>query len=290
VDEALALRSPIVEPSWPKKGASPCQGSRWGSNHVKRVALDAKSPEHLAPYTERTEQGLHMDKDTWDAVTAIGTALAAVFTAVMAWFTRKAITEGQQQRQEASDHFAKTREQDKQHHQDTFRPLLVLMPSSIANTLDRQDLMSCYHQGNLGVATIKCVVKNIGTGPAVNIRMDVRPDRRIDYGPSREFVPLAANEVISDAPGQIEIPVRLGPVFNEADLRDLPNGSWVLALEYEDVFGNTFYTLHSKSRRDPWSQLGRGYAPDTTPPPDVSALFLTPPLSANATTDESPPL
>jgi hypothetical protein len=43
-----------------------------------------------------------MDKNAWDwdANTAISTAAAAVFTAVMAWFTRKAILE----RQEVSRH------------------------------------------------------------------------------------------------------------------------------------------------------------------------------------------
>jgi len=39
----------------------------------------------------------------------------------------------------------------------------------------------------------------------------------------------------------------------------------LLVLEYEDVFGNTFHTIHSKHLGEPWTRVGRGPAPDLSP-------------------------
>lgn len=206
-----------------------------------------------------------MDKLNWDAITAIGTAAAAIFTAIMAWFTRKAIRDGQGQRQEANDHFAKTRAQDKQHHEDTFRPLVVLTPSNPGDAIERKDIVSCLHPTNVGFVLVQCAAHNIGTGPALNIRLHVRSDRRTGFGPTRELVPLAADSSFQDGGGRIDIPVVYDTGFNSADLNNLPNGLWLLVLEYDDVFGNTFHTLHSKHLGEPWTCVGRGAAPDTTP-------------------------
>lgn len=214
-----------------------------------------------------------MEKPDWEAITAIGTAAAAVFTAIMAWFTRKAIRDGQGQRQEANDHFSKTREQDKRHHEDTFRPLVVLTPSNPSDAIDRQDILSSIPHSALGYVLIQCAVNNIGVGPALNIRLHVRCDRRMGFGPSRELVPLAADGSFNDGRGRIEIPVIYKADFNSADLKNLPSGLWLLVLEYEDVFGNTFHTLHSKHFGEPWTYVGRGKAPDTTPQlPDIAQI------------------
>ena len=206
-----------------------------------------------------------MDKNTWDAITAISTAAAAVFTAVMAWFTRKAILEGQGQRQEANDHFAKTREQDKRHHEDGFRPLLVLTPINPDEAVGRKDILSVYRGPAHDAVAVRCVVKNIGAGPALNVHLYVRGDRRTGFGPSRELVPIAPDSSFPDRGAQIELVVTYSAAYNEADLNNLPNGPWLLVIEYEDLFGNVFYTIHSKDLREPWTRVGRGPTPDTTP-------------------------
>lgn len=213
-----------------------------------------------------------MDKNAWDwdAITAISTAAAAVFTAfmavftaVMAWFTRKAILEGQSQRREANDHFAKTREQDKHHHQDGFRPLLVLGPTVGNDSIDRQNLLAMMPSG-LGLFA-DCVVRNIGAGPALNIRLSVRGEGREGFGPDSELSPLAAGDTFKGRDGHIKI----GPIYTDAtnrtDMQNLPNGLWLLVLEYEDIFGNPFYTMHAKERGKPWTTVGRGKPPSTTP-------------------------
>jgi hypothetical protein len=37
-----------------------------------------------------------------------------------------------------------------------------------------------------------------------------------------------------------------------------PSGRWEITLIYEDIFGNTFHTRHSKSPEQPWINRGRG--------------------------------
>lgn len=217
-----------------------------------------------------------MDKNTWDwdAITAISTAAAAAFTAVMAWFTRKAILEGQGQRQEANDHFVKTREQDKHHHEDGFRPLLVLGPGDGSDSIDRQNMLTVMPSG-FGLFA-DCVVRNIGAGPALNIRLSVRGEGREGFGPDSELSPLAAGDTFKGHDGHIKI----GPIYtdaiNRADMQNLPNGLWLLVLEYEDIFGNPFYTMHTKERGKPWTSVGRGKPPSTTPHVTRTTKMLTP--------------
>lgn len=212
----------------------------------------------------------------WDEVTAVSTAGAAVFTAVMAWFTRKAIKEGQGQRQEANDHYGKTQGQDKQHHEDTFRPLLVLSPNSDVDAGDRQAFVGAHAFFDLLI--VDCVVRNIGTGPALNVRLSARGDGRTGFGPTRELTPMAAGDVFKDPDGHINIKTIFTDEFNSQDFKGLPNGLWLLVLEYNDVFGNSFHTIHTKQRDMPWTRVGRGSTPDTTPP-STDALLLTAPVA-----------
>jgi len=196
---------------------------------------------------------------SWDWVTAIGTAAAAVFTAAMAWFTRQAIKEGQAQRREANEHYEVTRAQDRRHHEDAFRPLLVLTPADVMNPLTRQGVL--FADPSDKTLLINCTVRNIGSGPALNIRLSVRGDGRRGFGPSRELTPMAAGDVLANRNRQVLIDVLFDDGFNASDLHNLPGGLWVLVLEYEDVFGNSFHTLHSKDQGERWTRAGRGCAP-----------------------------
>lgn len=207
-----------------------------------------------------------MDKNLLDEITAISTAAAAVFTAVMALLTGRAIKEGQGQRKETNDHFALTRYQDKQHHEDAFRPLLVLTASSSSEIYERGELVETSTPvAQLSAVFVNCVLRNIGSGLALNVRLSVRSDRRTGFGPSREMSPVAANGVVSEGGRRIEMLVVHSDGFNVQDVRNLPNGLWLLVLEYQDVFGNTFHTIHSKHSGEPWTRVGRGPAPDLTP-------------------------
>lgn len=204
-----------------------------------------------------------MEKTTLDAITAISTAAAAVFTAAMVWLTRKAIIEGQIQRQDANDHFVKTRKQDKHHHEDGFRPLLVLGPIGGKDSIDRQSVLSPMTSG-LGLF-VMCAIRNIGAGPALNIRLSVRGDGRERFGPFCELSPLAAGDTFNGRDDRIRTEAIFIDTFNRTDLNNLPNGLWLLVLEYEDIFGNSFYTVHAKEHGKPWTTVGRGKPSSTTP-------------------------
>ncbi|WP_139351692.1 hypothetical protein [Rhodanobacter sp. C06] len=200
----------------------------------------------------------------WEGITAISTAAAAIFTAVMAYLTRKAIKEGQGQRKDTNDHFAATRAQDKQHHEDSFRPLLVLAQTDIADTVNRDGTIRVLaNDSKSGLVVIKCVIRNIGMGPALNVRLHLRSDGRTGFGPTRELAPIAGGGEYGDSKERLEILAYYHDGFNNTDLANAGRGLWILVLEYEDIFGNSFHTLHCKDRSQPWARAGRGRAPDT---------------------------
>lgn len=202
----------------------------------------------------------------WDGITAISTAAAAIFTARMAYLTRKAIKEGQGQRKDTNEHFEATRAQDKRHHEDSFRPLLMLAQTDPTHTIERGRTVEVFDiDANHGTVVVKCVVRNIGVGSALNIRLHLRVDGRTGFGPSRELSPIAVGDQYGDSKEQIDLLAYYRAGFNNVDLMNTCNGLWILALEYEDIFGNSFHTIHCKDRLQPWARAGRGPAPDTSP-------------------------
>jgi hypothetical protein len=200
-----------------------------------------------------------MEKTMWDIITTVFTALAAIATAVMAYLTYQAIKESQGQRQETNDHFAQVREQDRKKHEDTFRPLLVLIPNGFEDKSDRTMIVSAKN-GGLALV-VSGLVRNIGVGPALNIRLSLRGDGRPDFGPSRQITPIAAGAEFSNRERHIEVDVIHAHGFTQTDAQILPGGLWTLILEYEDVFGNKFHTIHAKQKDVPWTSADPGPAP-----------------------------
>lgn len=197
----------------------------------------------------------------WDGITAVSTAAAAVFTAVMARFTFKAIREGQRQRHDTNEHFEETRKQDEQHHQDSYRPLLTLSPIYGMDLLQRRNLLRTGQKNGQSVFFINCALRNVGPGPALNVRLTVRAPDQFGNVANRELSPLEAGG-IGKEDAAIEVPVIFTNQFNTADLENTPGGLWTIVLDYEDVFGNAFHTLHSKNAMDPWCRVGKGPLPD----------------------------
>jgi hypothetical protein len=193
----------------------------------------------------------------WNAVIAICTAAAAVFTAVMAFYTRVAIKRGQQQ-------FHDAQQRDDARHQDAYRPIVVLEPFGGIEAESRARLVvldPSSHMGNLRLFRIACVVRNVGVGPALNVRLSFRAMGNPDNGFSQEFVPVGAGETNGDTAHALEIWVHPKPSFNDADMAQASGTGWELVLEYEDVFGNRFHTIHRKNPQMPWTECGKGSAP-----------------------------
>lgn len=211
-----------------------------------------------------------MDSET---ISAYGTAAAAVATSIVAWLTHKALRHGQKQQAEATKHFTDTQEIAERHHQDSFRPVVVLTPSNPMDTLIRNNLVSS--DPNAEKIKLECAARNIGCGAALNIMLSVRSEGRTGFGASRALSPMSAGDTLKNRNGHILIDVQLNDQFNTQDLINLTHGHWVVAIEYEDIFGNHFHTLHHKNPALLWAIVGRDKAPDTTPVALDAASNLT---------------
>lgn len=201
----------------------------------------------------------------WNAVIAICTAFAAVFTAVMAWFTRKAIVESHTQ-------YEKTRAQSEQQHQDAFRPVVVLSPFEGVEPEDRSNVI--HFDPAVGMDQRRFVrvagfLRNVGVGPALNVHLLFRAMSKQNYGFTLALTPVGSGEkydlgsrqVGPAVTQEIRYPVHPTPGFNAADIASAGGTGWELAIEYEDVFGNRFHTVHHKNPQLPWTVCGRGSAP-----------------------------
>lgn len=196
----------------------------------------------------------------WDAMTAIGTTAAAFATAGMAWITRKSVLDNQAQ-------YRESRAQSEQHHQDSLRPVLTLVPWDGVDPVDRSGVLCKVDiptNNSSRVFAIRCILRNIGAGPALNIKLTLRFMGVQGYGISRELAPLQAGESRGNNQEQIQLQFWPSDRFNATDIEFAPGTSWALILEYQDVFGNQFHAVHQKDPLQPWTTHGRGAAPSKT--------------------------
>jgi hypothetical protein len=194
---------------------------------------------------------------SWYASTTFWTGAAAVFTAVMAGFTGWSIVASQRQQRRAL-------QQSDQHHQDGFRPVLVLRPYDGVDPLDRGGLLLAETDAasdGSRVFVISAALQNVGVGPALSIHLRLRVMGIEGYGTSRELAPVQAGETRGDREHPLRIPLWLHDGLNEPDFKSATNPIWTLVLEYEDVFGNRFHTIHNKNPQLLWTVCGTKKAP-----------------------------
>ena len=208
---------------------------------------------------------------SWYASTTFWTGAAAVFTAVMAGFTGWSIVVSQRQQRRAL-------QQSDQHHQDGFRPVLVLAPLDDAVPLDRSRLLKLAQispSATERTYIIACLLSNIGVGPALNVHLQLRVRGIEGFGISRELPPVSACLLGSraDPDGSIRVTFQPHAGFNDAGVQLSTGDPWELFLEYEDVFGNRFHTIHSKNPLQPWTVCGKGPAPRGVDPAVASAML-----------------
>lgn len=179
----------------------------------------------------------------WSAIAAIATSVAAGVTAWMAYMTRRSV------------------QQAHEHHQDAYRPILVLATYDGVDPSSRNDLLKPMHGRTWNALLLYCILKNIGVGPATRIKVTVRVMDIEGYGFEREVSPMRAGETYGKSGEPIRIPVTVHQQFNETDLQGITNPPWEIFIEYTDVFGQMFHTIHPKNPLQPWTTLGKGSAP-----------------------------
>ena len=204
---------------------------------------------------------------SWNAVIAICTAFAAAFTALMAWFTRRSIVESHTQ-------YEKTRAQSEQQHQDAFRPVILLSPFEGVEPEDRSNVISFpapVGSDDRRFVMISGRLKNVGSGPALGIQLRFLAIGKPGYGFELSIAPIGAGDQYDLASrGTSSLPLRylVRPTagFNTADIASAGGSGWELVIDYEDVFGNRFHTIHHKNPQLPWTVCGKGPAPSQTWP------------------------
>jgi hypothetical protein len=174
--------------------------------------------------------------DLWGFLTAVGTIGMAAATYAI-------IRQGKQERADVE-----------RHHRDRFRPVCVLLPYDGVDRRERRhELVEIVtpppQPSSFGVVAVKCVLRNIGTGPALRPRVSFR---FLDIGghttTPHEIPPLAAGEARGgeDAPLLLPVWVYDGAPFNQSSFAAIPNTRWEIRLEHEDVFGQRFCAVHHK--------------------------------------------
>lgn len=174
----------------------------------------------------------------WSFATAAGTlALAGATYAI--------IRQGKQQRQDAE-----------RQHRDRLKPVCVLVPIGGVDPLNRRgELLERRDPSpdnpSFGILAIHCVLQNVGTGPALNLRIKLRfLDMHGWTTEPWELSPLGAGEIRGGENAPLLIPIRIHDGFNVTDFAQVTGKPWEIWLEYQDVFGKRFQSIHSKSPVD----------------------------------------
>jgi len=204
-----------------------------------------------------------LSAETW---TAIGTVAMAVATFVV-------VLEGWRNRRD-----------DERRHKDGFRPICVLTPYDGVDPRPwRNELLAVDtdpSRPGFGIIEIKCALRNIGPGPALNVRIAFRIYTLGGYETEHcELGPLRAGEIRGSESAPPRVSVQLRSPLGDQEFAQLPGGSWEIILTYDDIFEQSFYSMHPKHplqmnrlRRlpdsdkfeaplQPWVTLGTGKPP-----------------------------
>ena len=176
--------------------------------------------------------------------------------------------------------------QEERHHQDGAMPICSLDEATRA----RGSIVKLQEDSSSGQSVfayrVYAPLRNIGQGPALNLRLTLRFSTYGNHEVSINLDPLGAGKIrgvysepipppnlpkmvasvasvyASDAARCVAtIPVSPAPGFNDTTIRGSQDAWSEIFLEYTDIFGNRFYTQHTKSPQHQWMQFGKGSRP-----------------------------
>ena len=173
-------------------------------------------------------------KSLGDALTGPGTLALAIVTFVVILQNRRA------------------RKDADQHHQDSLRPICILTPHDGVDPQHWRDTLLAISadapRPGFGIVELRCALRNIGPGPALNIGIMFRIHDLAGYTTQPwELGPLRAGENRGSKDDPLRIPVQFLAPLDSQDFPQLPGRSWELILVFEDVFGNHFHAMHAKN-------------------------------------------
>lgn len=148
----------------------------------------------------------------------------------------------------------KTQQRDaERHHRDQFKPICVLAaPDGVDQRTSGEPLLEVkpppHVTSDNHCLEIRCVLRNVGSGPALNLRLWFRSRDMGDWTTQPfELMPIEAKGGRGDVIRPLRIPVRPGDRLNTTDLFHFPGRPWEIILEYQDIFGRRYQSTHSKS-------------------------------------------
>lgn len=193
--------------------------------------------------------------DFWSCLTGIGTL-------ALAFGTLGIILQGRRQRADAE-----------RQHRDLLKPICVLAPfAGVDPWSGRGTLIETAaplpNNPSFGTLAIRCELRNVGAGPALGLRLTLRfQDMNGWTTDPWELSPLGAGETRGDQASPLTVPIRIDERFNQTDFATLTGKPWEILLDYQDVFGNGFQSIHRKSLFDPdpstfaWTTTGSAEQP-----------------------------
>ena len=193
--------------------------------------------------------------DLWNALTGIGTLALAIATFCV-------IRQSQQQRRDGE-----------RQHRDRFKPICLLAPYGGVDAWNRRGALleampPAPDNPSCGTVAIRCVLRNVGVGPAVKLRLKFRfLDMNGWTSEPWELSPLGAGETCGNEAAPLLVPFPIHERFNQTDFATLTGKPWEIWLEYEDVFGRQFQSIHRKAPFDTdpstftWTTAGPGQQP-----------------------------
>lgn len=176
--------------------------------------------------------------DFWNALTGIGTLALACATFCV-------IRQGRRQRRDGECQ-----------HRDRFKPICLLAPYDGVDAWNRRgDLLEVMppapENPSCRTVAIRCVLRNVGVGPALKLRIKFRFPTRDGWTTEPwELSPLGDGDSVGGENAPLRVPIALQQGFTNTDLSMIGGDLWEIWLEYEDVFGRQFQSIHRKASFD----------------------------------------
>lgn len=205
----------------------------------------------------------------------IGTVILALFTAWLAFTTRK-----------MARATVKLTKQENQQHVDNVRPVCVLEPNDNVKGKDvfhteigeknHTRGVDMHKSSSCTIIFLKCSIRNKGLGPALGLRLITRIiDKHKEFDqiiPSGVIQVGEAWSMIGPQVGTreqrvIPIEIKFGDNYTDTDYTSFRSGLWEIFLEYQDIFGNVYHTKYMKAGNDFFSGCFKGIRPKLGEPP-----------------------
>ena len=138
----------------------------------------------------------------------------------------------------------RNRRDDERRHRDGLRPICVLTPyDGVDPGPYRRELLAVDtdpSRPGFGIVEVRCALRNIGPGPALNVRIAFRLFSFGGYETQHcELGPLRAGEIRGSESMPLRVPIQFRSPLADQEFAQIPGSSWEIVLTYDDIFGQS---------------------------------------------------